>query len=456
MQNNVKGVQPDMYINLNSHGITAFFNKKARGVRAVGVVVLAILGLMHVTSHAQTPTEIQPESAFVRDRNISVQDRPRPEYESQGIRRGAFIWRPSLTSFLAYSDNIFATDDSEETDGVLTLQPEIRVASDWQSNRIDAFANLLHQEYFENSGENTTGYALGVSGQLDASRAVRFEAGVDHRRAHEGRTSIGASRVSVDPIAFDQTNVFLGAVREVGRSRFSVDGTLLRTDYEDAALPDDTEIDQDFRDQTQLGIAVRADYALSPETAFFARVGYTDVDHDQLPTTGLDRDRETINGRAGVDFELTRAVRGQVGLGYFNTNFFAAELDDVDGFGFDAELEWFATPLITLIASGERGTRSSELLISPATTQTQFGLEVDYEYRRNIIFSAGYNYSDDDFNFVDRADERNDFFLNTRILLNPKVGLEARATHRSLDSRGAFAQSDFDEVRLLFGLRLQL
>ena len=460
LQNNnytakVKGVQPDMYVKSKPHRGMAFC-QPARALRNVGIFGFAAFTLIPVLGHAQTPTEAQPQSAFNRDRNISVQDRPRPEYENQGLRRGAFIWRPSLNSYLAYSDNVFASDEGEEADGLLTLQPTIRVASDWSSNRVDAFANLLHQEYFENSGESTTGYAFGASGQLDASRAVRFEAGADYRRAFEGRTVIGASQVSLDPIEFGQSNGFLGVVREFGRTRLSADGTVLTTDYKDAALLDGTEIDQDFRDQTQLGFAARADYAFSPETAFFARAAYIDVDHDELPVTGQRRDRETINARVGVDFELSRLVRGQVGLGYFTTDFLSAELDTVDGFGFDAELEWFATPLITLTTSGERGTRSSELLISPATTQTRFGLKADYEYRRNIIFSAGYDFIDDDYNFADRSDERNDFYLAGLVLLNPNIGLEARLSRRSLDSQGTLAQSDFDETRLLFGLRWQL
>lgn len=444
-----------MYVKSKAHWDMSLC-PKARACRAVGIVGAVAFAIMQSTASAQTPTEVQSESAFNRDRNISVQERPRPEYESQGLRRGAFIWRPSLNSYLAYSDNVFATDDREEADGILTLQPAIRVTSDWNSNRIDAFANLLHQEFFENSGESTTGFALGTTGQLDASRAVRFEAGADFRRAYELRTSSGASQDSVDPIEFDQSNAFLGVVREFGRSRLSANGKLMKTDYKNAGLPDGTEIDQDFRDQTQIAIAIQGDYAISPETALFARIGYTDVDHDQLPTTGLQRDRETIDGRLGLDFELTRALRGQVGLGYFSTDFITAELDDVDGFGFDGQVEWFATPLITLTASGERGTRSSELLDSPATIQTQLGLKADYEYRRNVILSAGFNLIDDDYNFIDRSDVRNEYSLTGLILFNPNVGLEAQISRRTLDSKGALAQSDFKENRLLLGLRWQL
>jgi len=177
------------------------FCQPACALRNVGIFAFAAFTLIPVLGHAQTPTEAQPQSAFNRDRNISVQDRPRPEYENQGLRRGAFIWRPSLNSYLAYSDNVFASDEGEEADGLLTLQPTIRVASDWSSNRVDAFANLLHQEYFENSGESTTGYV------------------------------IGASQVSLDPIEFGQSNGFLGVVREFGRTRLSADGTVLTTDY---------------------------------------------------------------------------------------------------------------------------------------------------------------------------------------------------------------------------------
>lgn len=407
-------------------------------------------------ANAQSSPPVLANSAFERDRNVSVLARPRPEYENRGIRRGAFIWRPSLTGNLAYSDNVFAAPEDKEGDAIVSLKPSLLVESDWTSNQLEAFATLQHQEFVENGSESATGYALGASGRLDVSRATYVRAGGDYRRAYERRTSIGANSISNEPIEFEQRKFFISAGREAGRVRMRLDADHLNSNFKDAIQPNGTPIDLDFRDLNQASVSGRVDYAISPETAVFARVGFTDVEHDQTATNGISRDRKTLTGRVGADFELSNLVRGQIGIGYFDTGFASADLSDVNGFGFDGRLEWFATPLITFTTYGQRGTRTSELLISPATTQTLIGGKADYEFKRNIIFSAGYDLIDDNYNFIDRTDVREDVYFSSLILFNPKFGLDSKISRRSLNSKGAQAQSDFNETRLLLGFKWQL
>ena len=426
--------------------------KPRKGLAALCAALAAATAGLPTTAAAQDTGE----SAFRRDRNVSVQTRPRPEYEARGIRRGAFVWRPALRTSLAYSDNVFAAETDEASDGILVVQPELRVLSDWRAHEVQAFARLLHEEFFDNSGESTTGYATGASGRLDASRAVQLRASATHQRGFERRSAVGASRVSQKPIAFDRSELSLGATREVGRVRLAVDGTLSDSDFDDARGEEGARIDQDFRDQRALGIVGRADYAVTPDTALFAQLGYADVSHDQTPLGGVSRDRDTWTARIGADFELSALLRGQLAAGYFNTAYTAGAFADVDGFGFDGALEWFATPLITVSATAERGTRSSELLLSPSTTLTRVGARVDYEYRRNIILSAGLDAADDAYDFIDRDDTRRDAFVSGLLLMNPKLGLEAQLSRRSLDSDGALAQGDFSETRILLGLRWQI
>ena len=417
---------------------------------------LSLVVLTTTPASAQSAPAAIPNSAFERDRNVNVLARPRPEYESLGIRRGAFIWHPTVTGNVAYSDNVFAAEENEEEDVIITVRPSLLVESDWTSNQLEAFATLEHQEFIENGSESDTGYALGVSGRLDVSRATYVRAGSSYRRAYERRTSVGPNSISNEPIEFEQSKFFISAGREAGRVRIRLDADYLDSNFQDAEQSDGTPIDLDFRDLGQASVSGRLDYAISPETAIFARVGFTDVDHDQTPVNGLSRNRETLTGQLGADFELSNLLRGRIGVGYFDTNFASADLTDVDGFGFDGRLEWFATPLITITANGSRGTRTSELLISPATTQTRIGGQADYEFKRNIIFSAGYDLIDDNYNFIDRTDVRETAYLSSLILFNPNFGLDLQLSRRSLNSKGAQAQSDFNETRLLLGFKWQL
>ena len=47
-------------------------------------------------------------TAAVGDENVTVRQRPHPEYQPAGIQTGGFILYPSVTASSAYDDNIFA------------------------------------------------------------------------------------------------------------------------------------------------------------------------------------------------------------------------------------------------------------------------------------------------------------------------------------------------------------
>ena len=396
------------------------------------------------------------DSLFSRDRNISVTQRERPEYQSEGVRRGAFVFRPLVNLQTLYSDNIFANNDDRVDDLIVRLNPSIDVLSDWSRHELRGHADLDHNQFIDNSNENTTSFTLGVNSRYDASSRIDFRSGAEFSRGFERRSVAGAAFASQDPIQFDDVSFNLGTRYESGRARIGIEGSLRDINYEDGVDALDQEIDQDFRDFQNLGVRARTEYALSPTTAVFVQGEYSDVSHDDLPLSGITRDRQNISGRVGADFEVSNLIRGQVGVGFFNSQFSSDVFNDVDGLSFDGRVEWFATPLITVTGYGHQGIRPSELLVSPATTEFQLGLQVDYEYRRNIIFSAGYEHTVDDYSFIDRDDQRDTAYFSGIILFNPNIGIQGRVSHQSLDSEGLLSQPNFDETRVSFGVVLRL
>lgn len=428
----------------------------ASGKLAAKMSVALLLGVAISAIVEPSFAQAGSDSAFNRERNVSVVERERPEYDSLGLRRGSFILRPKIDSYAVFTDNAFATPTDESEDVIITANPSLTVESDWASHNLRTYIDVNHQEYLDNSSESTTGYSLRADGGYDINRAVSIDAGLGFRNSYEQRSSVGANSISDEPIEFNRTDAYIGASREVGRTRLGARVSVQELNYQDATQANGSVLDQDFRDQRKLSFEGRADYALSPDKSVFVQTIYSEIDNYRPPASGIVRDRKTMITRAGADFELSNLVRGQVGAGYFNTEFRSNAFQDVDGLSVDARLEWFATPLITVTGTGERGTQPSELLISPATTQTNLGAKVDYEYRRNIILSTGYQYTDDDYNFIDRSDQRNAVYLGGVVLLNPRVGVESRISRRSLKSKGALRQQNFNETRLLIGLRYQL
>ena len=91
---------------------------------------LALAGAMvacaAATAHAQDDTGM-----FVRDRDVSVLDRPHPEYDALGVRQGGFLIFPKLETSLDGDDNIYGTTRGKASDGIFEAKGSVDARSQW-------------------------------------------------------------------------------------------------------------------------------------------------------------------------------------------------------------------------------------------------------------------------------------------------------------------------------------
>ena len=395
------------------------------------------------------------DSLFKRDRNVSVKERPKPGYITDGIPAGSFRVQPQLDLQTEFNDNIFATEINEQSDTIFIIAPSVQAKSDFGRHELIFGGNVRHQEYAEVGTESFTDYGANIDGRLDVKRGTYINAGTNYQKAHEGRSAAGLASGSLEPIEFDITNFYGEAVHETGRIRASVSGGFGKWNYEDGELIGGVEGDQDFRDRDIIDAGLRVDYAISPDTAVFARARYQDQQHDFVVPGGVPRDQDGYIFDVGADFDLTNLIRGEVGVGYINRKFDAPLTPDFDGLSYSAKVDWFATPLITVSGNGSRSVNASGIVASPAFVDTSVGIGADYEYRRNIIISAGYQFSDQKYRGIDRSDKRNVLTAGATYLMNRNVGFSASVVRNSLSSDGALSQSDFGITQVRFGLTLK-
>jgi hypothetical protein len=395
------------------------------------------------------------EGLFQRDRNVSVKERPKPGYQTDGIRSGSFWIKPELTLQAEFDDNIFATDVNEESDVIAVLAPSVKLESDFSRHAIEAFADLESRQYSDFDSESRTDFGVGTKGILDVQRGTKLEAGAEYRQMHENRTAAGVINGALEPIEYQRTNFFINGSRESGRARLEATADFSKTNFDNAILAGGAVGDQNFRDVDELQLGLRGDYAISPDTSVFARIRYSDRENDTLPNNGVTRDQTGYIIDVGADFDLTNSVRGEVGIGYIKQNYDAPLLDDFDGLSYTGSVEWFATPLITVVVDGSRTARPSGLLASPGFVDTRVGVSADYEWRRNIIFSSGYSYRDENYQGIDRSDNRNSLFIGGTYLMNRYVGFSANYIYSDLNSSGAFSQADYGINKILFGITLR-
>ncbi|MFC4723676.1 outer membrane beta-barrel protein [Glycocaulis abyssi] len=391
-----------------------------------------------------------------RDRNVSVTQRPRPEYDALGLRSGAFIWRPALELGVEFNDNIFATATNEESDTIFVIAPSVTVDTTWSRHAFNAFANARRNEYADFGSESTTDYSLGAGGRLDIHRGTSVGASASHSRGTEPRTSAGAAGFAAEPIRFDTTTFAIGAEHTFNRLRLRGGYDFAKSDYDDARLIGGGIASQDFRDQDMHRFTLRGDLAISPDTALFARYRYNQRDFRLAPpAVATNRDSDGYTFDVGVEFDLGGLARGEIGVGYMKQEYDSPAFGTVDGVSIDGMLEWFPTQLTTLTFTASRGIEDSGIAASSGYLGTAVSAQADHELLRNVILTARLDYANDEYQGIDREDQRWGATVQATYLMNRNVGLSASYSHLDQSSSGTAGPRDFRTNRFVIGVVLQ-
>jgi hypothetical protein len=93
---------------------------------------------------------------------------------------------------------------------------------------------------------------------------------------------------------------------------------------------------------------------------------------------------------------------------------------------------------------------------SPGYLRSDVGVSVDHELFRNLLLNGRINYQNDDYEGIDRTDNRFDVGAGVRYLLNNNAYLGGSYTLTRRNSDGAFATGGFTRNLFLIRLGLQL
>jgi hypothetical protein len=396
-------------------------------------------------------------SNFKRDRNVSARQRPHPGYEALGLREGAFMVWPKLNTTVEYNDNIFATTINQKSDTVWHVTPEIDVTSNWSRHALDFYARSMINRYSSNTSENTNDYSLGAQGRLDVLRSAQINGGADWSHLTEARSSAPAQGLA-KPIQYEMSSAFVSGAREFNRLRVSGRADVRNFIY----LNQSGNPQQHDRDRALTVFTGRADYAVSPDAAFFVQVAANNHDYRLTPPRGLQsRDSSGVEILAGTNFELSALARGEIGVGYVRQAFDnpnpapAPRFASISGLGARAQVEWFPTQLTTVTFTGSRTIEDAGIVGASGYLSTNVGAQVDHELLRNVIVSAQAGYGNDAYKGIDRNDKRYTAGVSATYLMNRSLGVTVGYNYFKQNSRGAAGSGDFSVNKVGATLTLQ-
>ena len=426
--------------------------KRAVASMAAGSVALVTGG----TAVAQTAAPDAAVDNFSRNRNTSVQQRPRPDYEAPGIRTGGFLVYPRLEVQVERNDNIYAVDVNESDDIITHIRPELSIESDWNQNFLSAYARGAFNRYVDFEGENTEEFGVGSTARVDVARGANIGLGADFTSSFEPRTAPDSPSNAIEPTGLDTTQAYISGSRSAGYVKLSGRADWRSIDYDDGRTGAGTVIEQDTRDREVISISGRADFAISPDTAFFVQATGNERTYDIASTVALpNRDSTGAEYLIGANFEVSSGVRGEISAGYIQQDFDEVAYQDTDGFAARAQLEWFPTELTTVTVAGGRSIEDSATPGVGGLLSSSLSFGLDHELLRNVILNGRLTWGRDEYQGIDREDTRVGANLGATYLINRNLGVNATYSLLDTNSDGSAADIDFSVNKLAISLVAQ-
>ena len=376
-------------------------NGKNMKRRMAAAVLAFICSIFASPSWAQSDTLlIQPAlpDDFDRGRNISVQQRARPDYDAVGIRAGSFDFYPQLSVAGGYSDNLYYSRNDKVDGGFVVINPAFRLNSDWSRHSVQLQGGAEIRRYFSESPRNQTPWNLGAMAALDIADAIRItpelQAARQYENAFSGETTADTAILS----NYLRTYAGLRSEYTAGQAKFTLSVNDTNYDFSNVETLSGTVIDQSDRDRNLVRLTGQAQYAFTPSVSVYVQAGYTDTNYDRRLLSGNDnRDSNDYRLIGGFNFDLAGLMRGTIGLGYSRRDFDSPLYRNVSGLSAEGKLEYFPSELTTVTLAVRRVVEDSSIDSSSGYFDNRALLQIDHEFLTNLIASAYGEFSRQDY-----------------------------------------------------------
>jgi hypothetical protein len=421
-------------------------------------------GAQDVVDQAAVPTQVNrtidtngiSSNSYDRGRNVSVRDRPRPDYDAIGLHVPGFMIYPKINLDFAYDDNIFAFQNGRVGDAIFTVSPEIDFNSTWSRNKLEGFARVSQDIYASHSSEDATYFDTGLDGEYDISDA-KLSAGGEYGRFILPRSASN----NLVGLSIHRIPYYYGAVDGQFADEFARVRVSARIDYQNYQYQNGVTnggavvFDQDQNHGVITG-TLKGEFAVSPDTAIYLTAAGNTRQYDlQPPSVAFTRNSSGYEVNGGANFDITHLVRGEVQIGYIDQQYVSPIFKPIAGLSGKAQVEWFPTQLVTVTVQGSRAVGDAGVPNSAGYLASRAKGSVDYELLRNLILSGNVWVEQDKYNGVDRTDVLYGGGVSADYLINRHLGLTLAYANNNQTSSGAARGLSFNDNRVSLSATIQ-
>ena len=222
--------------------------------------------------------------------------------------------------------------------------------------------------------------------RLDATRntAIDIEARGTLATQSAGSPILGSTTVSERPLVATVGGT-AGVTERFGDALLGLHGTIDRTDYSNATLPDGSILALSGDSFTDYGLQTRAGYELTPGVIPFVELDADIRRRDQaLDTSGFARNSSGEAAQVGTTFELTRLLTGEIAGGYAQRHYADPRLAKLHGPTFASSLVWSVTPLTTVTLKGVTTLGETTVAYASGAVTRTISLELAHQLLWNL------------------------------------------------------------------------
>ena len=318
---------------------------------------------------------------------------------SGGYRVGRWALLPSVSTSLAYDDNINADKNNREDDFIWSVNGAIRAQSLWRRHSLGFFASAGTGQYFKNSSESEVNWLVGSDGTLNLTRSSSLSGSVTYTRDTEDPEDPD-SEGNADDNVFHQINTSASYNRDFGtRIGWSLTGGFSRTEFENS--------DSSDRDRSTYRISTSPSYRVNDDlsvnlTPSYSRTEYDSTDNDD----GSDQGSQSVTLTAGASYAVGPRLSASGNVGY---SWFLPEDnndDDTTGIVFSGSLGYVIDGRTSTSFAVNRSINDTDVDGASARINTSASASLTRALRRGmtLTFSAGGNRGE--FEGIDRTDHR--------------------------------------------------
>jgi hypothetical protein len=371
----------------------ARLSSSPRGLRLAAITAAGVgAALASHAAQAQIleqylPTDIPGYEGVV---GVTVEARPRPDYDYPPVHYAGLTIRPQLTQSLGYNDNVLGTKSPhgsalEETTGA------VEASSDTSAATLAGFATFDVLRYLTQSSQDATTGTIGVSGTYNIGRADHVTLAYSHLFEVITATDIGAAAGQINPIPYNVDDVRLSYVLAGGLTTLTPALEYSAYRFSNTTQANATVIET-YQNRDLLQGSLTAQYELAPLDDIVGVVRGQNTHYVSPVPTILTSDSNAITGLFGIDFSATGIVRYRLLVGYQAKYYDNPTISNRTSPVFEAGVVWTPTELTTVTGTATRAIEDATADNAIGYTYTTGRLAVDHEYLRNVLLNGHLSY----------------------------------------------------------------